>query len=219
MPRLAVTELSAGFDDVVLFSGLSFEVEPGEAVAVVGPSGSGKSTLLACLAGIARPLTGSIRIVQTELVGAPQRERDRVRADGIGQVFQDPALLEELTVRENVELPLRFAGKPPEAAATRAQEALSGVGIDHLSGRWIDSLSGGEAQRVAVARALATGSRVLLADEPTAALDRASADLVADALITAIRHLGTAAVIATHDLTVAARCDRILDVADVAPRA
>ena len=156
---------------------------------------------------------GSIVVAGIEVTRATEGERARVRREMIGNVFQDPQLLEELTVRENVELPSRFRGVRGDEARRRAERALAGVGVLQLADRWIPELSGGEAQRVALARALSTGGRLLLADEPTASLDRVMASQVADVLMEAASRENVALVIATHDPAVAERCGHVVDLA------
>lgn len=205
--------VGVSFGATSLFSEVSFSVEEGQSVAIVGPSGSGKTSLLACVAGLARPSCGSIVVAGIEVTRATEGERARVRREMIGNVFQDPQLLEELTVRENVELPSRFRGVRGDEARRRAERALAGVGVLQLADRWIPELSGGEAQRVALARALSTGGRLLLADEPTASLDRVMASQVADVLMEAASRENVALVIATHDPAVAERCGHVVDLA------
>lgn len=208
---LDVRDVSLSFSDTVLFAGLTFSVDAGETVALVGPSGTGKSTVLACIAGLVRPSSGAITVAGKDVTSADEERRAEIRRAHIANAFQDPHLLEELNVRENVELPARFRGAEPRRARRRAERALADVGALHLADRWTGDLSGGEAQRVALARALATGCEVILADEPTASLDRATAASVADVLLSASRHDGAAIVVATHDPMVAERCDRIVE--------
>jgi putative ABC transport system ATP-binding protein len=184
----------------VLVDGLDVEVAPGERLAVTGPSGSGKSTLLSVLAGLEPPDAGTV-----EVDGVDVRAQDPVRLRRrVGLVLQGYGLLPVLTAGENVEVVLRDAGAPD--AVPRAAAALAAVGLGGRAGHLVEELSGGEQQRVAVARALAARPAVLVADEPTAALDAATRAAVLDLLLRA----GTAVVLATHDPQVAARCDRVL---------
>ena len=185
---------------VVALYGATFEVTAGEQVAVVGPSGSGKSTLLHVMAGLDAPTTGSI--------AWPALAPGGSRAPGvIGFVFQGPSLLPDLDVAENVALPLLLGGRRGPSARRSALAILARLGLEDVADRVPLELSGGQAQRVAVARALVAGPRLLLADEPTGQLDRQSADLVVDALSVAAGD-GAALVVATHDEAVAARLGR-----------
>lgn len=210
---LHLRDVGVSLGSTTLFSGVTFSVNAGESVAIVGPSGSGKSTLLACIAGLVRPSRGSITVAGTDVTSATEGVRAQVRRELLGNAFQDPHLLEELNVRENVELPSRFRGTRREEARKRAEQAMADVGTLHLADRWVHELSGGEAQRIALARALATGCRLVLADEPTASLDRVTAAMVADVLIDACVREGSALVVATHDPVVAAKCGQIVDLA------
>jgi putative ABC transport system ATP-binding protein len=167
-------------------------------VALTGPSGSGKSTLLHLLAGLDMPTGGTI--AWPGLDGSPEG-----RPGLIGMVFQGPSLLPPLDVTENVALPLLLAGCQEAQARERAAAALHDVGLDELAARLPEELSGGQAQRVAVARALASRPRVILADEPTGQLDSAHAAQVAGLLLEAATLLGAALVLSTHDLTIADR--------------
>ncbi|MDA0161649.1 ABC transporter ATP-binding protein [Solirubrobacter ginsenosidimutans] len=165
------------------------EVRAGDRIALVGPSGSGKSTLVHLLAGLDAPTVGTVH-------------RD---ADPIGVVFQGPSLLDPLTVVENVELPLLLAGE--DDARARALAALERLQLRDLAEKLPEEISGGQAQRVAVARALVRGPRMILADEPTGQLDHVSAERVIDVLLAAADHAGAALVVSTHDPVVAARLD------------
>ena len=184
----------------VLVDGLDLDVAPGERLAVTGPSGAGKSTLLAALAGLEPPDAGTVEI-GGEVAGGRHGLDLRRR---VGLVLQGYGLVSVLTAAENVEVVLRDAGAAD--AAGRATAALTAVGLGRRGGHLVEELSGGEQQRVAVARALVTEPAVLVADEPTAALDAETRAAVLDLLLGS----GTAVVLATHDPAVAARCDRQL---------
>ena len=171
-------------------------VSPGMQVALTGPSGSGKSTLLHLMAGLERPTSG--RISWPAIGRAP---RDQPGA--VAVMFQGPSLLPELDVLENVGLPLLLTGQPAGAATVRATEMLSRVGIADLSPKLPEELSGGQAQRVALARALVTRPRLILADEPTGQLDRATGSHVISVLRQAAVQLRAGLIVATHDHTVA----------------
>ncbi|MBD0737217.1 ABC transporter ATP-binding protein [Streptomyces sp. CBMA29] len=182
---------------VVAVHGADCQVLSGDRIAVTGPSGSGKSTLLHLLAGLERPTSG--RVSWPGLGDAADTARR------IGVVFQGPSLIPALDVAENAELPLVLAGLPQEQARHRAMEALLLVGAAGLAAKLPEELSGGQAQRVAVARVLALRPRLILADEPTGQLDRASGQHVVDVLLAAADGIGAAVVITTHDPAVARR--------------
>ncbi|GHF27774.1 ABC transporter ATP-binding protein [Streptomyces mashuensis] len=186
---------------VVAVHGLTCAVPPGARVCVVGPSGSGKSTLLHLMAGLDRPTTG--RVSHPGLGG----ESAEGLARHIGVVFQGPSLLPPLTAAENVALPLRIDGVPEDEVASRTGAALVRLGLESLAGRLPDELSAGQAQRVAVARVLARGPALVLADEPTGQLDRATGRQVLAVLLTAAAELGAAVLVTTHDPLVARALD------------
>jgi putative ABC transport system ATP-binding protein len=177
---------------------VSCALRPGMRVALTGPSGSGKSTLLHLFAGLDTPTSGTI--TWPALDGSPMG-----RPGVVSMVFQGPSLLPPLDVTENVALPLLLAGCTQAEAGERAEAALRAAGLTELGTRLPEELSGGQAQRVAVARALAAEPRVILADEPTGQLDSAYAAQVAGLLLSAAGRLGAALVLATHDTTLAAQ--------------
>jgi ABC-type lipoprotein export system ATPase subunit len=176
-------------------------VEQGARIAVVGPSGSGKSTLIHLMAGLDDPTVGSV-------VWPAIGERPALRPGPVAIVFQGPSLLPPLTVEENVALPLVLGGAAHAAAREQARGALERLELADLRDKLPEEISGGHAQRVAVARALAGEPRLVLADEPTGQLDRASADAVVSVLLDAAEHAGAALVVCTHDPVVA---DRLAD--------
>lgn len=181
------------FADTPALDGVSITVEPGEIIVVLGPSGCGKSTLLRTLAGLQVPDRGTILIDGVEATNRPPHER------GIGVMFQDPTLFPHRTVGQNVAFGLRMKGADRSTQARRVRELLDLVGLPDFADRTVDTLSGGEAQRVALARSLAPAPRLLLLDEPLAALDRALRDRLTDEIPTVLRATGTAAVHVTHD--------------------
>jgi ABC-type lipoprotein export system ATPase subunit len=185
----AARTFGAGPTATVALQPTDCEIHPGDRIALVGPSGSGKSTLVHLLAGLDQPTVGTV-------------ER---AAGAIGIVFQGPSLLEPLTVLENAELPLVLAGAPD--ARERARRALARLGLAELADKLPEEISGGQAQRVAVARALAGEPHLILADEPTGQLDHVAAEAVVDVLLDAAAHAGAALVVSTHDPAVAARLD------------
>jgi ABC-type lipoprotein export system ATPase subunit len=188
----------SGSAAVVAVYGVTCTVRPGTRIALTGPSGSGKSTLLHLLAGLESPTSGTL--AWTALDGHPLGHPGRV-----GVVFQGPSLLPALDVTENVALPLLLADTPEQEAAQRARAALERLGIGDLADKLPEQLSGGQAQRVAVARVLASRPALILADEPTGQLDHEAAGLVIDVLLQACAELGAALVVATHDPLIADR--------------
>jgi putative ABC transport system ATP-binding protein len=192
---------------------VDLEVEPGETVAVVGASGCGKSTLLHLLGGLERPSGGEVHLAGRRLDRMSETELTRLRRDAIGYVFQAFQLVDELTARENVELPALLAGTPPRVARRRAAALLDRVGLADRAGHLPAALSGGQRQRVAVARALIGRPLVVLADEPTGNLDSAATTAVLR-LFGALRAEGHTLVIVSHDSRIAATADRVLTMRD-----
>ena len=188
--------------------GATMSVRTGEVVAVTGSSGSGKSSLLLCLAGVVRPETGEVRYAGMGLDDLSEAARTRLRRREFGLVLQFGQLVPELTAEQNVALPLLLEKHPRAAATTVARGWLERLGALDLASATPGELSGGEQQRVAVARALVTGPRVVFADEPTGALDTVSGEDVLTALLDAARSTGASVVVVTHDNRVAARADR-----------
>ncbi|MGW2408205.1 ABC transporter ATP-binding protein [Streptomyces sp. NPDC001739] len=207
--------------------GIDLTLPRGSFTAVTGPSGSGKSTLLQCAAGLDRPTSGSVRLAGTEISRMSERRRTALRRSRLGFVFQGYNLLPALTVEDNVLLPMRLAGQRPDRRRAadvlarvglagqrpdrrRAADVLARVGLAGHAHRRPGRLSGGQQQRVALARALVTAPDVLFADEPTGALDTATAAEVIGLLRHAVDTLGTTVVMVTHDPVAAARADQIL---------
>jgi putative ABC transport system ATP-binding protein len=187
---------------------VSFAIEAGERVAIVGASGAGKSTLLALLAGLDTPTSGRVLLAGTDLTALDEDGRARLRAARVGFVFQSFHLVPALTALENVMLPLELAGR--RDARRTAREALERVGLGSRTGHYPRQLSGGEQQRVAIARAFVTEPAVLFADEPTGNLDTATGSRIGDLLFDMNANSRTTVVLVTHDNTLAARCGRIL---------
>lgn len=188
------------------------EVKHGESVAILGPSGSGKSTLLGLLAALDSPSTGEISLDGTSLVGLDEEQKAALRKQKISFIFQSFMLVDTLTALENVMLPAELAGI--KQARAKAEQMLKRVGLAHRLAHLPKQLSGGEQQRVAIARAFICEPKVLFADEPTGNLDKHNADRVADMLFGMNRENATTLVLVTHDLTLAKRCQRQLEMRD-----
>jgi len=199
-----------GQSTLEVFRNVRMVLKPGELVALVGPSGAGKSSLLHMAGLLEAPSDGEIFLDGAAASKLPDRERTRIRRDMIGFVYQAHHLLPEFSALENVMMPQRIAGKSREAAKVEALRLLTLVGLAERLEHRPAQLSGGEQQRVAIVRALANHPRLLLADEPTGNLDPKTAQGVFAALIDLVRSEGLAALVATHNLELAARMDRAL---------
>lgn len=207
-------DLHKAFGPTTALAGATLQVHGGEVVAVMGPSGSGKSTLLHCLAGIVAPDAGQIRYAGQELSQMSDRQRSALRRGDFGFVFQFGQLVPELTCLENVALPLRLAGVRRRVAEQRAHQWLDRLETSGVAGKRPGEVSGGQGQRVAVARALVTGPRVIFADEPTGALDSLTGERVMRLLTQAATDTGAAVVLVTHEPRVAAYAAREVVVRD-----
>ncbi|MER7081426.1 putative ABC transport system ATP-binding protein [Saccharopolyspora kobensis] len=207
-PLLSGADLHLSFGPTPALRGAELSVEAGEVVAVMGSSGSGKSTLLHCLAGIRLPDSGRIRFRGTELTELTDDQRSTLRRDEFGFVFQFGQLVPELTVRENVALPLRLGGAKRRAAEAKAASWLEELGIAGIADSRPGDISGGQSQRAALARALVAEPAVVFADEPTGALDSVGGEQVMGLLTRAARDTGAAVLLVTHEPRVAAYADR-----------
>lgn len=196
--------------EVVVLRGATLEVKRGEVVALVAPSGAGKSTLLHIAGLLDTPDQGSVALGGRNMVGLGDRARTEARRAEVGFIYQFHHLLPEFTALENVVIPQLANGVSQRAAETRAMELLGRVGVAPRAAHRPAALSGGEQQRVAFCRALANAPRLLLADEPTGNLDPGTSDQVFGALMTLVRETGLAALIATHNMELAARMDRVV---------
>ncbi|MFF6786286.1 ATP-binding cassette domain-containing protein [Streptomyces sp. NPDC012510] len=215
-PVIDIREVSRAYggEGPPALDGVSLRVWAGEAVSVIGPSGSGKSTLLNLIAGLDRPSSGSVTVDGVRVDALNETGSARYRRAKVGMVFQFFNLLDDLTVTENVLLPARLAGTARGEARRRASDLLEYLRIDRHSEAYPGRLSGGERQRVAVARALMNRPALLLADEPTGALDTASGEDVR-ALLTELNADGQTIVLVTHDLRLAESCaDRTVELVD-----
>lgn len=213
-PVLAARGLVKRFGQTEALRGVDVEVAPGEILAVMGPSGSGKSTLLHCLAGILAPDGGEVRLDRQRIDTLGEAERSRLRRTAFGFVFQFGQLLPELSAVENAALPLLLNGVSRGAAFDAARRCLAQLGLEGLEGRRPGEMSGGQAQRVAMARALVVSPRVVFADEPTGSLDSLAGEQVMNQLTDAARSQGTTIVLVTHEPRVAAHADREIVVRD-----
>ena len=203
----------AGAAQVRALAGVDLSVAAGQMVAVMGPSGSGKSTLLTIAGSLEEPDRGEV-LVAGAVVGELSRgDKARLRRRTVGYVFQDFNLLPGLTAAENVALPLELDGTPARTARAAGLRALAEVGLTDQGSRFPDQLSGGERQRVAIARAVAGERRLLLADEPSGALDSANAESVMRLIHNACKR-GVAAVVVTHDAQLASWADRVVFLRD-----
>jgi len=215
-PLITARGLIKRYDDgrVTALDGLDLEVAAGEFVALCGPSGCGKSTLLNLIAAIDRPDAGTLTVAGRPLRDLTSAESDHYRTHTVGLIFQLHNLLPNLTALENIQVPLIAAGMRPAERVRRARLLLEQVGLADRADDRPPMLSGGERQRVAVARALANRPKLVLADEPTGALDSRAGEAVLD-LLTAMRQdHGITLVVVTHDVGVAARADRVLHLLD-----
>lgn len=229
VPRLAqlsVQNINAHFGSTHVLHDVSFDIFQGQHVAVMGPSGSGKSTLLNCLSGILVPQRGAViyrseipsgdsaEVNTVDVCTLSDRQRSKLRLTDFGFVFQDGQLIPELPARENVALPLRLQGVSRRRALQSADALLDRLGVGEVKNSLPGNVSGGQAQRVATARALAGDKAVLFADEPTGALDQATGYEVMQFLTGYARQRNMTLVVVTHDTNVASWCDRLIEIRD-----
>ena len=200
--------------ELVVLNGIDLVLRPGEVVALVGPSGAGKSTMLHVAGLLERPDGGAVLISGEDCTSLNDERRTLLRRSAIGFVYQFHHLLPEFSALENVMLPQMIAAMPRRQARKKAAALLDQVGLASRAGHRPARLSGGEQQRVAIARALANDPKILLGDEPTGNLDHATGESVLNTLLDLVRNTGLAALIATHNLDLARRLDRIVALAD-----
>jgi putative ABC transport system ATP-binding protein len=203
----------SGATEVHALTDVDLSVERGELVAVMGPSGSGKSTLLTIAGSLEQPSRGQVLVDGVDLASVSRSEQARMRRRSIGYVFQDYNLLPGLTTLENVTLPLELDGVPARAARASARTALEELQVAPHASRYPDELSGGERQRIAIARAIVGERDLLLADEPTGALDSVNGEGVMR-LLRAATHRGVAGVVVTHEAQLASWADRVVFLRD-----
>jgi putative ABC transport system ATP-binding protein len=211
--RDVTKSLPLGRERVSILKGISLRIEHGEFVAIIGPSGSGKSTLLGIIAGLDSPTSGQVFVDAVEITRMSEARLAKVRNQKIGMVFQAFNLIPTLTAQENVEIPL-YVGKHPGSPSARSAELLRLVGLEHRLRNRPNQMSGGEQQRVAVARALATNPAIVIMDEPTGNLDKQNSDNVLHMIRDLRAATGTTFVIATHDPHVAESADRAIRIVD-----
>lgn len=205
---------SNGEKSTEILRGIDLVVESGETVAIMGPSGAGKSTLLQILGALNLPDAGFVKILGQDTTGLSDASLSALRRRQLGFIFQSFNLLPSLTAVENVAWPLLLDGKNIPESEERARNLLDKVGLNHRGGHRPSELSGGEQQRVAIARSLVAGPRLLFADEPTGALDSKTGAIVLDLLLNLKSSMGSSLVVVTHDLGVAKHCDRIINLID-----
>lgn len=211
---LTANRVSLSYGATPALREVSLTLEPGRRVALMGPSGCGKSSLLHCLCGVVRPDAGTVTFDGTDLTGLSERARSRLRLQRFGVVFQFGDLVPELTLVENVGLPLELLGRSRRDARVAAMTLLDELGVADVADQRTGGVSGGQAQRAAVARALVHEPAVLLADEPTGSLDTVTAEAVLDAITTLTARIGAALLVVTHDHLVASHLDELVTMND-----
>ena len=209
-----IKRVGQGENEITILQGAGLVVEPEETIALVGESGSGKSTLLGIIAGLDDATSGEVKLLGQSLPQLDEEARAKLRARDVGFVFQSFMLIPTLNALENVQLPALLRGEPESVSRENAEQLLIPLGLEKRLKHMPAQLSGGEQQRVAIARAFSTRPKILFADEPTGNLDRRTGDKIADLLFSLNRDYGTTLILVTHDLTLAARCQRRLKLSD-----
>ena len=210
--RDVTLRLGRGSAAVEILRGIDLNVKAGERVAILGPSGSGKSSLMAILAGLERATSGRVEVAGSDFTTLDEDGLARARRGRIGIVLQAFHLIPTMTALENVAVPLELAGRADAMATARAE--LEAVGLGHRLTHYPSQLSGGEQQRVAIARATAPGPVLLFADEPTGNLDASTGGGIVELIFDRAARSGATLVLITHDVTLAARCDRVIEMKD-----
>ena len=214
MAVLSARRLGKRYAERWVLSGIDLDLEPSDRLAILGPSGCGKTTLLNLLGGLDRPDEGCVMLENQDLTNITPSERSRIRRERIGTIFQFFHLIPTLTASENIELPLQLLGWSDSKIQERVKALLTSIGLEARAHAWAHELSGGEQQRIAVARALASKPAVLLADEPTGNLDQASGLNILGLLSKLATQESTALVIVTHSEVAAKTCQKILRLVD-----
>lgn len=214
MPVLSARRLGKRYAERWVLSGIDLDLEPSDRLAILGPSGCGKTTLLNLLGGLDRPDEGCVMLENQDLTNITPSERSRIRRERIGTIFQFFHLIPTLTAFENIELPLQLLGWSDSKIQERVKTLLASIGLEARAHAWAHELSGGEQQRIAVARALASKPAILLADEPTGNLDQASGLNILGLLSKLATQESTALVIVTHSEVAAKTCQKILRLVD-----
>jgi putative ABC transport system ATP-binding protein len=196
-----------------VLKGISTEIKSGEFVAIMGKSGAGKSTLMYQMSLLDHPTTGEIIIDNKQVTNLTHDERTKFRLDNLGYIFQDYALVPELTAVENIMVPLLMQGKTDEEALAIAKAALEKIGLGHRENNLPSQMSGGEQQRVSIARAVAHNPKILFADEPTANLDNISSEAVME-IFKSLHAEGQTIVMVTHEKEYTVYCDRVINMSD-----
>lgn len=209
-----IKRVGQGDNEITILQGAGLVVESEETIALVGESGSGKSTLLGIIAGLDDATSGEVKLLGQSLPQLDEEARAKLRARDVGFVFQSFMLIPTLNALENVQLPALLRGESESVSRENAEQLLIQLGLEKRLKHMPAQLSGGEQQRVAIARAFSTRPKILFADEPTGNLDRRTGDKIADLLFSLNRDYGTTLILVTHDLTLAARCQRRLKLSD-----
>lgn len=209
-----IKRVGQGDNEITILQGAGLVVESEETIALVGESGSGKSTLLGIIAGLDDATSGEVKLLGQSLPQLDEEARAKLRARDVGFVFQSFMLIPTLNALENVQLPALLRGESESVSWENAEQLLIQLGLEKRLKHMPAQLSGGEQQRVAIARAFSTRPKILFADEPTGNLDRRTGDKIADLLFSLNRDYGTTLILVTHDLTLAARCQRRLKLSD-----
>ncbi|EKT0592979.1 putative ABC transporter ATP-binding protein YbbA [Morganella morganii] len=209
-----IKRVGQGENEITILQGAGLVVESEETIALVGESGSGKSTLLGIIAGLDDATSGEVKLLGQSLPQLDEEARAKLRARDVGFVFQSFMLIPTLNALENVQLPALLRGESESVSRENAEQLLIQLGLEKRLKHMPAQLSGGEQQRVAIARAFSTRPKILFADEPTGNLDRRTGDKIADLLFSLNRDYGTTLILVTHDLTLAARCQRRLKLSD-----